>query len=408
MEETIIPWQRYNQSASSAEEWECLVGSSSNRHHDLIASIYDAALDPSLWQHCYDEMRSILRANRRWRRFKTRPWRPPCWRATWTLGFCRSMPRNGGKRADAWAIGGISQPRGRSFIVSDIVPDAVWMRSEIFNELVKPLADCRHCIGTIVDVGGALGVMGFHRPSMASNFIEADRRRLQGLVPHIQRALRIGQQLERERTGRRTALAALDALSFGLIVVDTTARPMLVNRKAESYLQAGDAFLDGHSGDPFARKIFERPMSSNAWCEICFTAFRNGECDDVSASPSRGAVDAADLPARRPSSIAARSLVRNASALIVVLDPDQENPPDHSLLRSLFGMTSAEARIASRLALGERLEEIAVHQRIKLSTVRTHLKSLPAKTDTDRQASLVQLLTRLAINGGDGRCDIDS
>ena len=168
---------------------------------------------------------------------------------------------------DVWAIGAMPHPRGRAFIVSDIVPDAQWTRSEIFNELVKPLADCRHCIGAIVDVGGSLGVMGFHRPSMASNFLPADRRRLQGLVPHIQRALLIGQELERQEVNRRTGLAALDGLSFGLIVVDAQARPLLANAKAESYLRPGGGLLGGSSGRALRWKASARPPSSTAWCK---------------------------------------------------------------------------------------------------------------------------------------------
>jgi DNA-binding CsgD family transcriptional regulator len=273
------------------------------------------------------------------------------------------------------------------------------MRSEIYNELVKPLADCRHCLGVIVDVGGLLGVMGFHRPTMASNFSNSDRRQFQRLVPHIQRSLQIGQKLEHQNVMRRTALSAIDSLSFGLIVVDAAARPLLMNRMAESYLGPGRGMLGGNSG---------RPLRAESAVE---TAAFHRLVHEATASPASeaGAMQLSRAPPQAPLMLLVSPLVgRQATvlavgkiaALIVIHDPAQKATPPHRVMRDLFGLTAAEADLAGGLALGARLEEIAEEQGVKLSTIRTQLKSLLSKTDTDRQASLVRLLTRLSTNGG--------
>jgi DNA-binding CsgD family transcriptional regulator len=79
------------------------------------------------------------------------------------------------------------------------------------------------------------------------------------------------------------------------------------------------------------------------------------------------------------------------SALVFIRDPEGATPAT-SALQSLFGLTPAEASIAAALAGGQSLEEISVAHGIRVGTARTHLKSILAKTGTNRQAQLVTLL----------------
>lgn len=62
-------------------------------------------------------------------------------------------------------------------------------------------------------------------------------------------------------------------------------------------------------------------------------------------------------------------------------------------LMSLFGLSPAEARLARALCHGETLEEYAEAQSVKLPTVKTQLRAVFAKTQTDRQAALVNLIS---------------
>lgn len=62
-------------------------------------------------------------------------------------------------------------------------------------------------------------------------------------------------------------------------------------------------------------------------------------------------------------------------------------------LISLFGLSPAEARLARALCHGETLEEYAEAQSVKLPTVKTQLRAVFAKTQTDRQVALVSLIT---------------
>jgi len=69
-----------------------------------------------------------------------------------------------------------------------------------------------------------------------------------------------------------------------------------------------------------------------------------------------------------------------------------------NLLLCIFGLSPAEARLASFLANGASLEEAALQFGISRETVRNQLKAVFAKTDTHRQSELVALLGKIRFS----------
>jgi DNA-binding CsgD family transcriptional regulator len=69
-----------------------------------------------------------------------------------------------------------------------------------------------------------------------------------------------------------------------------------------------------------------------------------------------------------------------------------KKPGSQASLSSRFLLTPAEAQIALGIADGETLAAIAEARGVSVSTARTQLKSVFAKTGTHRQAELVALL----------------
>lgn len=65
------------------------------------------------------------------------------------------------------------------------------------------------------------------------------------------------------------------------------------------------------------------------------------------------------------------------------------------ILRSAFGLTQAEARIAISVMNGEDLETIARARGVTVATIRSQLKSIFAKTRTHRQAELAAFVGRI-------------
>jgi DNA-binding CsgD family transcriptional regulator len=71
---------------------------------------------------------------------------------------------------------------------------------------------------------------------------------------------------------------------------------------------------------------------------------------------------------------------------------------DSGLLYAVFGLTPAEARIATLLAEGQSLKQIAALQGTQHDTVRKQLRAIYEKTSTNRQPELIRLLLHLPHN----------
>jgi DNA-binding CsgD family transcriptional regulator len=91
--------------------------------------------------------------------------------------------------------------------------------------------------------------------------------------------------------------------------------------------------------------------------------------------------------------------LRQATALVLIIDPEHEPEPAAALLRRLYGLTCTEAEVALRVARGTSLKQIAEELSVTFTTARTHLQHIFDKTDTHRQAELPTPigLTHLAV-----------
>jgi DNA-binding CsgD family transcriptional regulator len=78
-------------------------------------------------------------------------------------------------------------------------------------------------------------------------------------------------------------------------------------------------------------------------------------------------------------------------ALVVISGPRPDAERIARRVRRLYGLTEAEARVVSALTLGETVEQIAVVHGVRVSTVRTQLRSIFEKTGVHRQTDLVRL-----------------
>ena len=84
------------------------------------------------------------------------------------------------------------------------------------------------------------------------------------------------------------------------------------------------------------------------------------------------------------------------SGFVIFVDLDTRLTADVGLLAKAFGLSAAEARLASGLLGGASLEASALKFGVAKETARNQLKSVFEKTNTHRQAQLVALLARCA------------
>ena len=102
------------------------------------------------------------------------------------------------------------------------------------------------------------------------------------------------------------------------------------------------------------------------------------------------------IPIRR----SAHDIFTGSYALLVLTPVAASPAPPVELMRSLFDLTSSEARVARGLAVGETLEEIASTGGVAISTVRSQLRQVLEKTGCTRQAEVVSLLASVTLDRG--------
>lgn len=97
-----------------------------------------------------------------------------------------------------------------------------------------------------------------------------------------------------------------------------------------------------------------------------------------------------------PLRAAAREFCDTDGLLVLIADGSNRALPDANLLRCLYDLTPAEARLARRLTEGMTLAQVASETGVGIETVRSHLRSIFGKTGVHRQAELTLLLTGIA------------
>jgi DNA-binding CsgD family transcriptional regulator len=87
-----------------------------------------------------------------------------------------------------------------------------------------------------------------------------------------------------------------------------------------------------------------------------------------------------------------RWMTSGPEVAVFVRDPERRVDAAPDMLRRLYGLTPAEAKLAASLMEGATLESAAEQFAISAQTVRSQLKQVFLKTRTNRQSELVRLL----------------
>lgn len=177
---------------------------------------------------------------------------------------------------------------------------------------------------------------------------------------------------------------ALDLLPLGVLALDGDLRVVYANR-------AGAALLAAHDGLMVDAKGICRALDGSAsqlLHDHIRRLMRGGESTTAAVALPRD-------DERRPLAVVVTVNEGGGPSPTPVLflrDPERHPAPPPEMVQKLFGLTPAEARLALSLARGCDLNEAAAEHALTLSSARTYLKTIFAKTGTNRQAELVRLL----------------
>jgi DNA-binding CsgD family transcriptional regulator/PAS domain-containing protein len=358
--------------------------------NELIGEIYDAALDPALWPTAVASMRTYLRTTaaalfvQDFQRMESSSAVVDGWPEEAIAEYGSYFA---GLDPNAKAVTRLAAPVGTSVATNLIIPDREFENTEYYWDFFRRF-DVFSAAGVVVECSNdVMALFAVQRPRRMSGFSKEDLRRIDGLFPPLRRALMMGRRLQLAESDRRAALATLDRLAAGVILIDAHGQTVHANAAAQAMLRQRDGLslvnrqMIGATPDATARlaKVIGEAAGT----------FTNG-------TGSSGGALALARPSGKGSYLVTVSPLapenpltdgpRRVAAIVFIDDPDAavRTPPEE--LKALFGLTTAEAKVALAWANGERAENICDAHGTKLETVRSQIRSIHDKLGVSRQA----------------------
>ena len=248
--------------------------------------------------------------------------------------------------------------------------------------------DCRVQAGPRTYSPGAMFLQLDGRPSLAiASNAHLNEESINETQPNLAQASLVAarMQLENARVATQAlALLGIPALMFGDNGKVLVANELMERLNVFILWRSGRVTLKDGRADALLRDAVATADQDDAPAVRSF-AVRNGDASMV----------AHVVPLRR----SACGTFLSCAAMLIVMPVTRPNAPSLDLIRSLFDMTRAEARVAHGLAAGQTVSELAVEGGTSRNTIRTHLNAVLAKTGSDRQSDVVALLSGLLPPG---------
>ncbi|MGL4238813.1 helix-turn-helix transcriptional regulator [Tabrizicola sp.] len=365
----------------------------------ILGEVYDCAANPDLWPQTLERIRSSLgfayamfgytdlsmHSSSGVPMLKVRS---TSWDTTWFERLERYLPDAPG--LDRLWRGGLDVP----WVQMEHVEEAEFHKTELYNEWVRPqgLRDCMNIL--FYDRKLLRGAMTFTTSEGSPLIGKRQKDFVARIVPHIRRAVSINSMVDRSNLALALYRKVLDALSVAVLIVDGNGRLVYGNALADAILSKGDflAFSQGH--------VRTRRM--------------DGTVDHLQAAIARAAHGAQSLgisgigvplvsaDGERASAYVLplegndlRGELAPGHAAIFIAQRSEQQPMAVEILRTIFGLTPSEAKVAYAMSLGEAPQAVAAAQGTTVNAVRYHLKNAYAKVGVNDKTALAARVTAL-------------
>ena len=364
---------------------------------DLLAAIYQGALEPVPWKTALDLLRVHLRAN-----YVTLMLRPPSPdREGFMVNAAGDAPitRQAEYNKYYYALDPfIDLPPDRVFIADELAGNGKWRESEFYKQFLKPL-DILHALGAdILTEDGIHCRFRAARPHRERPFSQSDTALCSAMLPHLKRAVILHSQLTLIDSERRLYAGTIDRMLVGTVILDETGAVVKSNAVAREMLDAADGLLLANGTlravHPAENRELQR-LIKQAMCGPSDGA-SPGVAEAISITREAGRGKLGVVVRGVPHAEWSEGNRRPAVALLI-RDPARRSEASRETVRRLFDLTPAEASLALALADGLTLDEAAERLKIRKNTARAHLRAIFAKIGVTRQTTLVRLLLSSVI-----------
>ena len=209
------------------------------------------------------------------------------------------------------------------------------------------------------------------------------------LLPHLDRAVRLEMRFNTADLHRGLVSGALDYLTHGVVLVDSSGTPLYFNKRAHEIMDQSDDLRLSSTG-----LSGRRPVETRSFRELIQEAISGG---------TRGILAVNRGDGLRPLLLIAAPLRPKGKmqdgkgavgGVVFISDPERSDNPSVESLKRAFDLTYREAQTAIAIADGHGLQAAADGMGVALTTARSQLQQAFAKTGTSHQAELAALVHR--------------
>jgi DNA-binding CsgD family transcriptional regulator/PAS domain-containing protein len=361
---------------------------------DLSGLIYDAALDPELWQEVLERISSYTGGSaaaltshdvvRREGRFHFIWGDNPEYSRSYAETYVRLNP----------ILPHLLMLKpGDTMIATRWVPPQELHRTRFYLEWQKP-QDYADNVGAMVERSGSiLTMLNTAFVTRAAHAVFEAERRMALIVPHVRRAVAIGQAIEMSRIEAETLGDAVDAIGAAVYLVRGGGEVVRANPAGRELIADGSLFR------PIKDKLVpEERGRDHSLSKAIETAAAGAHLPGgaIPLTDRNGTRYVAHVLPLTSGSRQRAGLITGAAVAVFVHRAVMDCVFPIEAVSRIFDLSQAELRVlATMLEVGPP-SEIAPVLGVSEATVRTHLRRLFEKTGTSRQADLVKLVAGYA------------
>ena len=365
------------------DEWE-----------DLVDTFYDAVADPERWDIALEKARKQFSA------------------IGAVLGFVDPTAPQSllGIGAGAWSRDAMgiyirdyssldilpgrygASVAGKAISSMELVTSEEMRRDIFYNEFYRPRGFAETLGGRLTSGSSAFGVVGLHRAAEQEEFDQTERARLEALMPHLARTLRLRRSFARLSIDARSLAATVDRLTAGVAISDAQGRPIHVNDALRRFVARGDGLRLDRSG----RLGAVGAQANRALSQFQASVLKGDPGGLVQIPRQDSAKPYVALVTPLPAGMGFAGEIGQGrfGVLVLVHDPNIAKRSPTEALASMFGLTKRAAELTAALAAGHELKDYATDAGLSFNTARFHLKVAFSRLGVSSQAQLVRLAVR--------------
>jgi len=240
-------------------------------------------------------------------------------------------------------------------------------------------------------------VFSIQRPLGQDHASAAEIALMRRLTPHLSQAMKIHMRMAIQNAEHQTRDLLVGHSTTGVAFLDVTGRVLMLNPAAEDIISDTRNGMDVRDGQILFGNAANANQTNRLIADAIATAAGTGlkPAGAVLIHRAEGlplTVIAVPLPQATGEVEGLPISPTGPTVALLICDPNRARGLPDSLLRTVFGLTPAECRVAQALAAGQTPGEYADMAGVGIRTVRTHISRLLAKTGARNRIELMRIL----------------